>query len=257
MLVLLPPSEGKTPATEGEPVDLSALSHPALADARRRVGDTLSRVSGQRNAMRVLDVGPSLADDVARNTRLWTEPTARAASVYSGVLYDAAGMAQWDNATMHRAHHRVRIISALWGAVSPADLIPAYRLSMATTLPRIGGLSAYWKKHLDPHLTEVADGSVVVDCRSSSYAAAWAPRDAPWLAVRVLRELDGRRTVVSHMAKHTRGLLTAHLMGYETAPQSPQDVADAAASLVGASLVDVALEARNQGPDHLTVVVAG
>nr|WP_255633449.1 peroxide stress protein YaaA [Demequina sp. TTPB684] len=252
---MLPPSEGKTPATVGKPVDLSALSHAGLADARRRVGDTLAKVSGQRNALKVLDVGPSLADDVARNTRLWSEPAAPAAAVYSGVLYDAAHMSEWDDATMLRAQQRIRIISALWGAVSPADLIPAYRLSMSTSLPRVGGLATLWKKRLDPHLTALAAGSVVVDCRSSSNAAAWTPRDTPWVAVRVLRELDGRRTVVSHMAKHTRGLLTAHLMSYETAPQTPQDVADAAAGLIGAALVDVVLEERSKGPDQLTLVV--
>ncbi len=257
MLVLLPPSEGKTPATSGDPVDLAALSHPMLADARRRVGDALATVSGQRNALTALGVGPSLAKDVARNTRLWTEPTGPSASVYTGVLYDAAGMAAWDDATMRRAHERVRVISALWGAVSPADLIPAYRLSMATTLGRIGPLGAFWRNHLDGPLTAAADGTVVVDCRSSSYAAAWTPRDTPWVAVKVLRELDGKRSVVSHMAKHTRGLLTGHLMRFETAPQSPRDVADAAAGLIGVSLVDVALEARAKGPDVLTLVVAG
>jgi hypothetical protein len=257
VLVLLPPSEGKTPATSGNPIDAAALSHPVLSDARRRVGDTLAKVSGQRNALTALGVGPSLAEDVARNTRLWTEPAGPAAAVYTGVLYDAAGMAAWDGATMLRAHERVRIISALWGAVSPADLIPAYRLSMTTTLGRIGPLGTLWRKHLDGPLTAAADGTVVVDCRSSSYAAAWTPLDIPWVAVKVLREVDGKRSVVSHMAKHTRGLLTAHLMSYETAPESPQDVADAAAGLLGASLVDVSLEARTKGPDMLTVVVAG
>ncbi|HZL81062.1 MAG TPA: hypothetical protein VFC06_03875 [Demequina sp.] len=59
------------------------------------------------------------------------------------------------------------------------------------------------------------------------------------------------------MAKHTRGLLTAHLLSFETAPDSAQDVADAAAGLLGVSLVDVSLEARTKGPDELTVVVAG
>lgn len=257
MLVLLPPSEGKTPANSGEPVNLSGLTHPMLADARRRVGDTLARVSGQRNAMRVLGVGPSLADDVARNTRLWTEPAAPAAKVYTGVLYDAAGMASWDDATMRRAHERVRVISALWGAVSPADLIPAYRLSMTTTLGRIGPLGAFWRTRLNQELGALAAGSVVVDCRSSTYAAAWTPHDVPWVAVKVVREFDGKRSVVSHMAKHTRGLLTAHLMSFETPPESPRDVADAVAGLVGVSLVDVALEARHQGPDELILVVAG
>ncbi|WP_062212194.1 YaaA family protein [Demequina oxidasica] len=257
MLLLLPPSEGKTPPPGGDTVNLEALSHPELTAARSRVGDTLAKVSGQRNAMSVLDVGASLAGDVAYNTTLWANPTAPASQVYTGVLYDAAGMATWDAATMARATQRVRIVSALWGAVSPSDFIPAYRLSMATNLGRIGGLATFWRKHLATPLSDLADGGLVVDCRSSSYVAAWRPTDNPWVTVKVLRELDGKRAVVSHMAKHTRGLLAAHLVAADAVPANAQDLADAAAGMVGDALVDVGLTPKAKGPDELTLVIAG
>lgn len=257
MLVLLPPSEGKTPVASGHPVDLVALSHPELAAARHRVGDALVKVSAQRNAMSVLDVGPSLAGDVAYNTTLWSNPTAPAAEVYTGVLYDAACMATWDAPTMDRAAKRVRIVSALWGAVSPTDFIPAYRLSMATSLGRIGGLGGFWRKHLAAPLEAEADGGLVVDCRSSSYVAAWRPAVGPWVSVKVLRDLDSKRTVVSHMAKHTRGLLAAHLVAADAVPTTAQDLADAAAGMIGDALIDVGLTPSAKGPDELTLVIAG
>lgn len=250
MLVLLPPSEGKTSPATGDPVDLTSLSHPELADARRRVGDTLARVSGQRNEMSVLGAGASLADEVARNATLWSNPAGAAARVYTGVLYDAAGMSAWDDAVLARGSDRIRIVSALWGAVSPTDRIPAYRLSMGTTLGRIGALAPFWRRHLSPALDGLADGGLVVDCRSSSYAAAWKPTDAVTFAVRVERELNGRRSVVSHSAKHTRGLLTAHLMAAAETPETPTDLADAAAGMIGGGLVDVSL-----GDGVLTLVV--
>ncbi|WP_084073337.1 YaaA family protein [Demequina sp. NBRC 110052] len=256
MLVLLPPSEGKTAPIEGDPVDLAALSHAELADSRRRVGDALAKVSGQRNAMKVLDVGASLADEVVRNTTLWDNPADAAARVYTGVLYDAAKMASWDGPTLERAASRVRVVSALWGAVSPADAIPAYRLSMATALGRLGGLASFWRACLTPTLNALADGGLVVDCRSSSYVAAYRP-DAPWVAVKVMREFNGKRAVVSHMAKHTRGLLAAHLVQTDATPATASDLADAAAGMIGDALVDVALEARAKGPDELTLVIAG
>lgn len=257
MLLLLPPSEGKSSPRSGTVVDLAGLSHPHLDAARRRVGDTLAKVSGQRNAMSVLDVGASLAADVARNTTLWTLPTAPAARVYTGVLYDAAGMATWDDATLARAASRVRIVSALWGVVSPADLIPAYRLSMATTLGRIGPLATYWRRHLAAPLTADAAGTLVVDCRSSAYVAAWRPTESPWVSVRVMRDLGGKRTVVSHMAKHTRGLLAAHLVAADAVPATASDLADAAAGMIGDALVDVALTSSAKGPGELTLVIAG
>ncbi len=257
MLILLPPSEGKTAPAVGPPVDLARVSHEGLADARRRVGDTLTKVSGQRNALTALGVGASLAQEVARNTSLWTNPTAPAAQVYTGVLYDAAGMASWNTATRERAASRVRIISALWGALSPADLIPAYRLSMGTSLGRIGALGAFWRKHLAEPLDSLADGSLVVDCRSASYVAAWRPTDAPWVAVKMMRDVNGKRSVVSHMAKHTRGLLASHLVKANAVPACAHDLADAARDLVGRALVDVSLTTSAKGPHTLTVVIAG
>ncbi|WP_062516387.1 YaaA family protein [Demequina gelatinilytica] len=257
MLILLPPSEGKTAPPSGAPVDLDALSHPGLADHRRRVGDALAKVSGQRNAMDVLGVGASLTAEVERNRTVWDNASAPAGQVYTGVLYDAAGMAEWDAATLDKAAASVRIVSALWGAVSPADRIPAYRLSMGTTLGRLGGLATYWKKHLPAELDGLADGGLVIDCRSASYVAAYKPADAAWVSVSVQRELDGRRAVVSHMAKHTRGLLAAHLVRDDARPGSAQDLADAAAGMIGDALVDVALTPKTKGPDEVTLVIAG
>ncbi|WP_227589876.1 YaaA family protein [Demequina pelophila] len=257
VLILLPPSEGKTAPAAGDPVDLAGLSHPGLEEPRRRVADALATVSGQRNAMEALGVGASLAAEVERNRTVWGNPAAASATVYSGVLYDAAGMATWDDARLARARTHVRTVSALWGAVSPADRIPAYRLSMGISLGRLGGLATFWKRHLPAELDALADGRLVIDCRSAAYVAAYRPADAPWVSVGVQRELNGRRAVVSHMAKHTRGLLTAHLLGDDAVPETAADLADAAAGMIGDALVDVALVRKAKGPDELTLVIAG
>lgn len=257
MLILLPPSESKTAPAAGAPVALADLSHPELSDGRRRVGDALARVSASRSALATLGVGASLRPDVERNTTLWTNPAARAATIYTGVLYDAARMAAWPQPMLVRAAQRVRIISALWGAVSPTDIIPAYRLSMTTQLPRVGPLASFWRARLGAALDPLAQDDVVVDCRSAAYASVWTPADAPCVTVRIMRERDGVRTVISHMAKHTRGVLAAHLTALDTAPQSPLDVADAAAALIGDALVDVALTRGRGGAHELTLVIAG
>lgn len=259
MLLLLPPSEGKTTPDDGAgPVDLEALSHPVLTRERRRVLTALIKAAGRRDATAVLGVSESMATEVARNRGLRTAPAAPAASVYTGVLYAAAGLDRLDQPASARAEAQVRIVSALWGAVSPADRIPAYRLSMGTDLPGLGPLAAAWRPLLARALQPLA-GDVVVDCRSAAYVSAWRPaQGTDWLAVRVLRELDGRRTVVSHHAKHTRGLLARHLL---TRPHGPPTTAQgtlaAAAEMVGGHLVDVELGPEvARGPRMLTLVVA-
>ncbi|MBU4335408.1 MAG: peroxide stress protein YaaA, partial [Actinobacteria bacterium] len=217
MLVLLPPSETKSAPASGPTLDLTGLSAPELTPARSAVLDALVALVGQSaapHAAAVLGTGPSLADEVERNARLREEATARAATVYTGVLYAAAGLAALPPAAARRARDQVRIISALWGAVSPADLIPAYRLSMGTDLPGVGPLAAFWRARLPQALDPIA-GDLVVDCRSSTYAAAWTPPPGVrWVQVRVEQQVGDRRRVVSHHAKHARGLLTGHLMRY-------------------------------------------
>ncbi|MDO8145269.1 YaaA family protein [Isoptericola sp. 178] len=224
MLICLPPSEGKTPAPDdGAPVDLAALTAPELTAQREAVLDALATASARDDATAVLKVGAGLAEEVARNTRLRTAPTAPATDVYTGVLYAAAGLAELDGEAAARAAADVRTFSGLWGVVAPSDRIPAYRLSMGVTLPGVGGLATAWRPHLTAALAERAAGDVVVDCRSSAYVSAWKPATtgdhaAEWVTVRVVREADGERTVVSHNAKHTRGVLTGHLLRRRAAP---------------------------------------
>ncbi|SDD12716.1 hypothetical protein SAMN05216410_2895 [Sanguibacter gelidistatuariae] len=258
MLILLPPSEGKTPATSGSPVDLARLSAPSLTRHRTKVLRALARASARRNALDILGVGPSLADDVARNTRLDTEPAAPAGQVYTGVLYAAAGLDDLSPAQTELAAASVRTISALWGAVGPGDVVPAYRLSMGTDLPGVGPLAPTWRPLLEKVLAPRAAGDVVVDCRSAAYLAAWKPgKGTDWVSVRVLRELDGKQSVVSHNAKHTRGLLTRHLLTRDGAePRTAEDVYKAAHELVGTTLIDATLIEGKNGASTLELVVA-
>jgi cytoplasmic iron level regulating protein YaaA (DUF328/UPF0246 family) len=238
VLLLLPPSEGKTPApADAAPVDLAALTGAdVLTEQRTTVLAALAAASGRADATAVLGVGGSLAAEVERNTRLHAEPAAPAAHVYTGVLYAAAGLASLAGAEADLAHASVRVFSGLWGAVAPGDRIPAYRLSMGVDLPGVGRLAAAWRGPLGDALDARAVGDVVVDCRSATYAAAWKPRPgtADWVTVRVLREADGKRAVVSHNAKHTRGILAGHLLRRPgSPPSSANELLTAARELLG------------------------
>ena len=253
MLLLLPPSEAKTAAASGTPVDLDQLAHSDLAAHRERVARTLARVSGQPSAMEGLGVGATLSEQVRANITVLDNPAAPAAQVYTGVLYDAADMAAWDRAARERAASHLRIVSALWGLVSPDCRIPAYRLSMGTSLGPLGPLARWWRERLPADIT--GDDAVVVDCRSAAYVQAWRPTDQPWLQVVVEHQAGGRRTVVSHMAKHTRGILARHLMTRAQLARTVEQVADAASELVGAALVGVELhEPPARGPQRLVLV---
>lgn len=237
MLLLLPPSEGKTPAPRGaRPVDVGGLSRPSLTAAREQVLDALAEASARPDALAVLDVGASLADEVARNTRLRTAPATDVSRVYSGVLYAALGLGDLPVTARRRARAHLVVVSALWGALSPGDRVPAYRLAMGTTLPGLGPLASHWRGPLAAALAPEVDG-LVVDCRSAPYAAAWRPRGDAAETLVAVRVLSGGQ-VVSHHAKHTRGLLARHLLVRgPRVPRSPQRLAEAAAERFDVALL--------------------
>ena len=232
MLVLLPPSEGKTAPARGRPVALDRLSYSdRLGDAREPVLAALERLCTQQpdTAREVLGLTPGLVGEVARNASLRTAPAAPAASIYTGVLYDAFDLATLPPEARRRANRDVVVVSALWGAVRPGDRIPAYRLSMDVALPGVGPLASHWRPALDGVLPSAAGAGVVVDLRSATYAAAWRPAGAVaarTVAVRVSVERAGRRSVVSHMAKHHRGEVARHLVLSEARPRSVPALVD-------------------------------
>lgn len=236
MLILLPPSEGKYAPRRGKPLSLADLDLPDLTEARETVLAALldlcpadaddARLGA---AASVLGLGPTQLDQVLRNSRLLTAPAARADRIYTGVLYDALDLASLDASARRRATRWLVIMSSLFGAVRPSDPIPAYRLSGDTNLPGLGVVSAHWRAHLDPVLTAAAGSGLVIDLRSSTYAGFWRPPAAlagRVATVRVLHEVDGRRKVVSHFNKATKGRIVRDLLTDGGTPRNPDELAD-------------------------------
>jgi cytoplasmic iron level regulating protein YaaA (DUF328/UPF0246 family) len=93
-----------------------------------------------------------------------------------------------------------------------------------------------------------------VDCRSSTYAAAWAPPAAQTVTVNVFSEVNGVRKVVSHFAKHTRGELSRHLLVRRgKGPATPSDLLKAASEKWEAELV----EGSARKPHALNIILPG
>ncbi|GAB3496378.1 peroxide stress protein YaaA [Nocardiopsis coralliicola] len=233
MLILLPPSEGKAETGAGPALDLDGLGLAELNGARTEVLAALEGLCAgpAETAMDILGLTANQAGAVQRNRALRTAPALRAADLYTGVLYerlDLPGLLSGPAAG--RTAESVLILSGLWGAVGVGDALPPYRLSMGVKLPPLGGLAAFWRRHLAEPLAKRADGQLTVDCRSAAYAAAFRP-EGEAAAVRVVRETRSggavRRSVVSHMAKATRGAIARTLLEQGAEPETPDELAAA------------------------------
>ncbi|MGW0395170.1 peroxide stress protein YaaA [Streptomyces sp. NPDC003042] len=230
MLVLLPPSEGKAAGGSGAPLKPESLSLPGLAGARAAVLEELVElcVGDELKAREVLGLSEGLRGEVAKNADLRSAVARPAGEIYTGVLYDALDLAGLPAPARAAAERSLLVFSGLWGAVRVTDRIPSYRCSMGVKLPGLGALGAYWRTPMAEVLPEAAGDGLVLDLRSSAYAAAWKPKGevaGRTATVRVLHAqlVDGveKRSVVSHFNKATKGRLVRDLLLAGAAPQSP------------------------------------
>ncbi|MFI6283358.1 peroxide stress protein YaaA [Streptomyces sp. NPDC051018] len=262
MLVLLPPSEGKAAAGRGAPLKPESLSLPGLAESRAAVLDELIELcaADETKARDVLGLTDGLRGEIAKNTALRTAGTRTAGEIYTGVLYDALGLATLEPDARRRARRSLLVFSGLWGAVRPGDRIPPYRCSMGVKLPGLGSLGTYWRRPMESALPEAAGSGLVLDLRSSAYAAAWKPKGeiaGRTATVRVLHSqlVDGveKRSVVSHFNKATKGRLVRDLLVSGAKPKGPRELVEALRDL--GHVVEAEPPARKGRPWALDVIV--
>ena len=234
MLVLLPPSEGKASGTDGPPLDLAALSFPSLTRTRRTLVRELQRLARREPAalQKALGLSDRQRGEVVKNAGLLKAPTLPSMELYTGVVYDHLDYASLPGTARARADESLVVASSLFGLLRPADRVPSYRLSGGTVLPGLGGMAPLWRPQLEPVLG--ARDELVVDLRSGTYVQLARVPGA--VEVRVLREEAGRRSVVSHDNKWTKGRLARALC--VNGARTVDDVAQAGRSVSDAVEVD-------------------
>lgn len=255
MLILLPPSEGKTsPDGDGPPVDLESLAFAgSLRQPRTRLLEGLTGLcrGSVEVAVEALGISPGQAGEVEVNAGLRSAPAGPASSVYTGVLYDHLGFPELSAPARKRAQSNLLIASGLWGLLRPGDRIPRYRFSMKPKLPGVGGLAAFWRPHLAEAIETAGydrEGELILDLRSGAYAAPWKPQRARLITVRGFTERNGERKTISHMAKAIRGDVARVVLESPDLPAGPGDLLE---------LATAAGLTAEAGPGSLDVTVKG
>ena len=235
MRLLLPPSETKRPGGRGRPL-ARRNPHPLLGPAREEVLTGLAELLRTPAAATAALLLPAAVRDAAllADARVRDSPTLPALRRYSGVVYDGLGFDDLAPAEQRLAGHSCYVFSGLFGVVRGDEPIPDYRVPAKAVLPGVGTCATFWRRTLDPVFPALLQRGLVVDLRSSDYAAMWRPdRDTAQrvVTVRVLSPTpSGRLAVVSYASKLAKGRLAASLVRRECAGdrvRTAEDVAHA------------------------------
>lgn len=290
MRILLPPSAGKTTKESTNHLQLEKLWQAEhLTQTRRQLIDDVQNTALLADAAQIFKLGPKNAHEISQNLEVYDAPALAAWQLYDGVLYEAAKFAQIfssgepsQGSQGQVGNHRgdqpqggqgqedqyqgdqrqleelTLVFSALFGPVRLTDLITPHRLSGSVKLPGQGSVASIWSKALKELLAQQLSGHVVVDLRSAEYGAMYRPaRGGECLtlniAVAKVNPATGKRSVVSHWAKHTRGLLAGALLRAVASGQlaasdgDVDEILQVAAALEGVKEVEITpLDARGQ-----------
>lgn len=228
-LFLLPPSETKNDPTGKARFNLKNLSFPQLTKARNLAIESLVTLSesSPTKARNILGLSAKQDFERLRNVHLKTSAVAPAWQVYNGVLFDAINAEALSLAAIKKLTKHCLVQSALFGLISLGDLIPAYRLSANSKLPKIGTLSNVWAKPCSEFFQSTNE--LIVDLRSSQYVTlAPIPKNLTdrVVVLKILQKMpSGPPKVVSHHNKATKGRIIREVVTGQKIPQSVDQLA--------------------------------
>lgn len=155
VVILIPPSEGKTPAGSGRPLKAFDKDARVIYDRLMAYQGDFSQLYGVK--------GKALEAARLANAGILTASTLPAIERYSGVVYDGIDYPSLPVKARDFFNAHVRIISALFGFLAPQDLIPDYKLKIEKL-----DAAAYWR----PLITKKLSGCFVVDLLPQAHQSA-------------------------------------------------------------------------------------
>lgn len=148
---------------------------------------------------------------------------------YDGAVYQGLRAVELTEDQLIFANEHFRILSGLYGALRPLDLIQPYRLEMGIKLKNIEGdnLYKFWKSRITAYFKEEIQrqkDNVLVDLASKEYSSVI---DVNNINAKVITPIfkdykNGTHKVITIYAKRARGLMSRFII--ENSIDSPVDL---------------------------------
>ena len=211
MLILLAPS--KTQDFESAPQTM--LSSPAyFLELTRRIHAELKRLS-EEDIAKLMKVSEKLAKETKSKIEKFQTPLGihsakPALCAFTGDVYSGFDLDTYDDDDFMFAQDHIRILSGMYGAIKPLDLMEPYRLEMQTPIA-VGddkNLYEFWRDYLTNYINK-AEQECIVNLASAEYFKALNAKQlvAPVVTPVFKERKDGKEKVIAIFAKRARGTM--------------------------------------------------
>ena len=220
MLIVLSPAKSldyKTPAKVKAPTLPEFVSESAklIADLKKLSPQEVANLMGLSDQLAALNVG-RYRDWSKKFTEENSKPAIYA---FDGDVYDGFDVKTLDAKAIAFAQDHIRILSGLYGALRPLDLMQPYRLEMGTAFKNARGkdLYAFWGERVTDSLKQVLEQQekpVLLNLASEEYFKVLQAKnlDCPVISPIFQDGKDGKYKIISFYAKRARGLMARYVV---------------------------------------------
>jgi uncharacterized protein len=198
------------------PLRSGASSEPIFLKEASLLARDLKKLSAPQLA-KLLKVSTKLAELNFQRLQKFSGSRSKASAApalaaYQGDVYQAIGALTFSASDLAFAQKHLRIVSGLYGLLSPLDLIEEYRLEMSTKVhgATFSSLYDFWSERVTKALSEqlaLQKKSILINLASEEYSKVVLPKKLgfPLLNVSFKQEQGGAFKNVGILAKQARG----------------------------------------------------
>ena len=181
-----------------------------LTEDSQKIVSLLSNYS-KEELKKLLKVSDALLEENWDKIQKFQESvTYHAMDLYQGLAFRSfKQIADWKEHKAYAVQH-LRILSALYGAISPDECVKPYRLDLTMNLKVEGEtLKKYWKERI---VTSFEKEECIVNLASSEFSSLFNKKQYDWVDVDFYEKKEGALKQHSTISKKARGKMAAWMM---------------------------------------------
>ncbi len=220
MIITLSPSKGQ----EFETAAASAISTQPdqLANSQVLI-DEMRKVDAD-SQRQLMTISENIANLNVERYRSFSTPftlqnAKQALFAFKGDVYSGIDVDAYSEDDLQYAQQHLRILSGLYGALRPLDLIQPYRLEMKTKLsnPKGDNLYQFWGERITDSLNDLLEQQqepVLINLASNEYFKAVKPKllKGRLLNIKFKETKEGKTRIIAIFAKRARGMMTDFIL---------------------------------------------